>query len=649
MQSAHISCNATVIRGRLIHSIAMLSLLLTALPAVAVDYLFSATSNSFPTSCSHVSAGNYTCGSLLLMAGDTVTMGPNTPDTPATINVMGTFVITGATVNISGLASDLNIVAVGTVGIGTALAVTNTQVNANVSSIAAISVYAGSVIRGNLSAKTTTGIITLANNTIVVADVYTDTGAITLGIATHVGGSVFSTGAGILSLGAEVTVVGDVYTAVGAITIGIGGEVGGEIFSTGAGVITTEQNVSVGGSLSSFDGAISLGIGTQVDGGVSSSGGGVLTLSANVIVALDVISAVGAIVVGNGSSIGGDVGSTGPGVVTLGANITVGGDIFTVAGGITIGDSTTVVGGVFSSDAGVLTLTTNVVVGGSVTSNVGAVNVGGGSTVCGDLGSTGPGVITLTTNVSVGGGVNSVAGGITIGAGGMVQRSIRITGAGVMTITGVEVGGDLYTFVGAITGTTSLVRGHVTASNIHSDPLWSHQTNLVVRQPTACDALFPAPAAPDILVLKSVQVYSDPVNLQDNPKAIPGSVMLYTVLVTNRGGATDTDTVVITDPMPANTEVFVYDINSVGSGPLLFMDGPAVSGLSYSINSLASTTDNISFSNDNGASFVYTPIPSVDGYDSAITDIKVSLSGAFKASSGSPHPSFSISFRVRVQ
>jgi hypothetical protein len=583
------------------------------------------------------------------MAGDTVTMGPNTPVTPATINVMGTFVVSSATVNIGGLASDLNIVAVGTVGIGTALAVTNTQVNANVSSIAAISVYAGSVIRGNLSAKTTTGIITLANNTIVVADVYTDTGAITLGIATHVGGSVFSTGAGILSLGAEVNVVGDVYTAVGAITIGIGGVVGGEIFSTGAGVITAEQNVSVGGSLSSFDGAISLGIGTQVDGGVSSSGGGVLTLSANVTVALDVISAVGAIVVGNGGSIGGDVGSTGPGVVTLGANITVGGDIFTVAGGITIGDSTTVVGDVFSSDAGVLTLTTNIVVGGSVTSNVGAVNVGGGSTVCGDLGSTGPGVITLTNNVSVGGGMNSVAGGITIGAGGTVQRSIRITGAGVMTITGVEVGGDLYTFEGAITGTTSLVRGHVTASNIHSDPLWSHQTNLVVREPTACDALFPAPATPDILVLKSVQVYSDPVNLQDNPRAIPGSVMLYTVLITNRGGPTDTDTVVITDPMPPNTEVFVNDINGVGSGPLLFIDGPGVSGLSYSINSLASTTDNISFSNDNGASFVYTPIPSVDGYDSAITDIKISLSGPFKASIGAPHPSFSISFRVRVQ
>jgi len=602
--------NATVTCCRRMRLVVVLLLLLTARPALAVDYLFSATSNSFPTSCSYVSANNYTCSNLLLVTGDTVSMDPNAPAAPTTINVLGTFVITGATVNTDGLASDLNIVAVGTIEIGTALVVTNTSVNANISSIAAINVYSSSIIGGNLSASTTTGIITLATNTNVVGNVYTNTGAITLGIGAHVGG---------------------------------------DVFSTGAGIITTSPSVSVGGSLSSFDGAISLGIGTHVDGGVSSSGAGVLTLSANVVVGLDVISNAGAIAVGNGSSVGGDVGSAGPGVVTVGANITVGGDIFTVAGGITIGNNTTVVGGVSSSGAGVLTLSTNVVVGGSVMSTVGAVDIGGSSTVCGDVGSTGPGVITLTTNISVGGGVKSVAGGITIGAGTTVQRSVRITGAGVMTLTGVEVGGDLYTFVGAITGTTSLVRGHITASNIHSDPQWSHQTNLLVAAPTACGAFSPAAPPPDILVLKSVQVYSDPVNLQDNPKAIPGAVMLYTVLVTNRGGATDTNTLVITDPMPANTEVFANDINGVGSGPLLFMDGTAKSGLSYSMSSLASTTDNISFSNDNGVSFVYTPMPSVDGYDSAVTDIKVSLSGPFKASSGAPHPSFSISFRVRVK
>jgi hypothetical protein len=107
--------------------------------------------------------------------------------------------------------------------------------------------------------------------------------------------------------------------------------------------------------------------------------------------------------------------------------------------------------------------------------------------------------------------------------------------------------------------------------------------------------------------------------------------------------------VVLIDTTAINTEVFVNDINGNGSGPLIFTDGTPTSGLSYFIDSLASTTDNISFSNDNGASFVYTPMPGPDGYDSAVTDIKVSLSGALKASSGAPHPSFSISFRARLQ
>jgi hypothetical protein len=653
MQSVAIFHNATVILCGLMRLVTMLSLLLMTLPVVAADYIFSATSTSFPTSCSYVSEGSYTCANLLLVAGDTVTMDPIVPATPATISVVGTFVMSGASVNTGGLSSDLNIAAIGTVSIGTALLTTDTQVNANVSSIAAINVYDSCVIRGNLWANTSTGIISLATNILVVGDVYTDAGAITLGIGSLVEGSVFSTSAGVVSLGVDVLVDGDVHTAAGAIFIDSGSLVRGQVFSTGPGVITLASEVSVDGSISSFDGAINVGIGSQIGGGVSSSGGGILTLGANVIVGLDVISAVGAVVVGNGSSIGGDVGSTGAGVVAMGSDITVAGDIFTVDGGIDIGDSTTVVGSVSSSGAGVLTLTTNVVVGGSVTSTVGAVGVGGGSTICGDAGSFGDGVITLTTNVSVGGGVFSNAGAIIIGAGSTVQLSVIIEGVGVMTLTSVEVGGDLYTAVGAITGTTSRVRGHITASNVHGDTptdlTWSHQTDLVVSEPAGCIALFPPPPLPDILVLKSVQVYSDPVNLQDNPKAIPGAVMLYTILVTNRGGATDTDTMVITDPMPANTEVFANDINGVGSGPLLFTDGTSVSGLSYSMNSLASTTDNISFSNDNGASFVYNPIPSTGGYDSAVTDIKVSLSGSFKASTGATHPSFSISFRVRVQ
>jgi uncharacterized repeat protein (TIGR01451 family) len=154
---------------------------------------------------------------------------------------------------------------------------------------------------------------------------------------------------------------------------------------------------------------------------------------------------------------------------------------------------------------------------------------------------------------------------------------------------------------------------------------------------------------PDILVLKSVQAFSDPVNGLDNPKAIPGSAMLYTITATNSGGAIHTDRVVITDPIPTNTELFVGDIGVASAGPLLFTDGTPASGFNYSMITLASTTDNISFSSDNGLSYDYTPIPNGNGYDIAVTDIKVSLSGPFNASIGAPHPSFSISFRVRLK
>jgi hypothetical protein len=222
----------------------------------------------------------------------------------------------------------------------------------------------------------------------------------------------------------------------------------------------------------------------------------------------------------------------------------------------------------------------------------------------------------------VGGSITTAVGAINVGDSSSVCGDVDSTGAGVTTLnTTVSLGGE-------VTSSGIIVIG---AGSTTSGP---------------CNLLFP----PDILIHKSVQIYSDPVNLQDNPKAIPGSVILYTILVTNQGsGATSPDTVVLIDTTAINTEVFVNDINGNGSGPLIFTDGTPTSGLSYFIDSLASTTDNISFSNDNGASFVYTPMPGPDGYDSAVTDIKVSLSGALKASSGAPHPSFSISFRARLQ
>ncbi len=70
---------------------------------------------------------------------------------------------------------------------------------------------------------------------------------------------------------------------------------------------------------------------------------------------------------------------------------------------------------------------------------------------------------------------------------------------------------------------------------------------------------------PSFTVAKSVLLVSDPVNGTTLPKAIPGAVVQYSILVTNSGAGTATNnTTVITDPIPANTRLFVGDLGVAG-------------------------------------------------------------------------------------
>jgi hypothetical protein len=157
---------------------------------------------------------------------------------------------------------------------------------------------------------------------------------------------------------------------------------------------------------------------------------------------------------------------------------------------------------------------------------------------------------------------------------------------------------------------------------------------------------------PDIIMVKSVQTFSDPYNGETNPKGIPGAVMLYTVSATNQGiGATDADTVFLTDPIPVNTELFVGDINGVGSGPVLFTDGtpPDDSGLTYTFTGLNIFTDDVDFSSDDGSSYTYVPVPDTDGFDANVTHMRINPKGTFKAASGGDIPTFEVKFKVRVE
>jgi uncharacterized repeat protein (TIGR01451 family) len=152
----------------------------------------------------------------------------------------------------------------------------------------------------------------------------------------------------------------------------------------------------------------------------------------------------------------------------------------------------------------------------------------------------------------------------------------------------------------------------------------------------------------NLVIVKSASTLSDPINGGTNPKSIPGSFKLYTVTVTNQGlGASDNNTVRLSDPIPAQTELVVT--NWSGSGPVLFTQGVPTSGLTYTFTSLGSGADSLEFSNDGGTTWTYTPTANGNGTDPAVTNVRLSPTGAFAAKSGPTAPSFTIQFRVRVR
>ena len=152
-----------------------------------------------------------------------------------------------------------------------------------------------------------------------------------------------------------------------------------------------------------------------------------------------------------------------------------------------------------------------------------------------------------------------------------------------------------------------------------------------------------------LTVVKSRTTTSDPVNGTTNPKSIPGAFVTYSVTVTNTVlSAIDANTIVVLDAIPANTDLFVGDIGGTGSGPVLFLNGIPVSGLAYTFTSLASVTDDVSFSDDGGVSFFYTPVPNGNGVDPAVTHIRINPKGTMPGNGGG-NPSFQVSFRVRVE
>jgi uncharacterized repeat protein (TIGR01451 family) len=164
-------------------------------------------------------------------------------------------------------------------------------------------------------------------------------------------------------------------------------------------------------------------------------------------------------------------------------------------------------------------------------------------------------------------------------------------------------------------------------------------------------------AAPVYSFTKVSAAITDPVNCTTpgnaatctpvgSQKRIPGAIVEYTILLSNSGGASDPNSVQISDPIPTNTALRVVDLGGAGSGPVAFANGATSSGLTYTFTSLASATDDLEFSNNGGTTWTYTPVAAANGCDNAVTNLRVNPKGTYVADSGTPDPSFTLRFRI---
>jgi len=148
---------------------------------------------------------------------------------------------------------------------------------------------------------------------------------------------------------------------------------------------------------------------------------------------------------------------------------------------------------------------------------------------------------------------------------------------------------------------------------------------------------------PGLLISKVAQTLSDPVNASTNPKAIPGAVVEYTISVSNQGtGSPDAGSIVITDPLPSGTALFV---DTSAGDPIVFTDGAVASGLGYDY------ATGVTFSDQpgGGAPYNHLPAPDPQGFDPLITGYRINLTGSMNPAAGGNIPSFNIRLRVRIE
>jgi uncharacterized repeat protein (TIGR01451 family) len=115
----------------------------------------------------------------------------------------------------------------------------------------------------------------------------------------------------------------------------------------------------------------------------------------------------------------------------------------------------------------------------------------------------------------------------------------------------------------------------------------------------------------------------------------PGSDVIYSLTLTNSNSSpVDLNQVIFTDPLPAQVSFFNGDIDDAGPLTTNFQFIPGTSGLTFA-------PANLTYSNNGGTSYVYTPVA---GVDPLVTAIRLNPQGVMAANS-----SFTLRFRARIK
>jgi hypothetical protein len=152
----------------------------------------------------------------------------------------------------------------------------------------------------------------------------------------------------------------------------------------------------------------------------------------------------------------------------------------------------------------------------------------------------------------------------------------------------------------------------------------------------------------DVTVTTTSQIISDGVSFT-NAKSIPSAVIDYTTQVANQSVLPQLpDALFVTNPVPPQLILYVGDLAGPGSGPVVFAQGTRSSQLACTFGGIADGTDCLEFSNNNGATFNYQPLPDADGYDAAVTRIRIRPLGLMAPALLQPS-SFVLRYRMKVK